>query len=187
MATPMTLTREETLLLVVDVQERLFAAMDPESREDVVRNIKILAAMAQRLGLPRLVSEQYPKGLGRTLPELKEALGAVEPIEKVAFSCCGAEGFQEQLRATGARQVVVAGIETHVCVLLTALDLLSAGYGVHVVADAVCSRTRDHRQLGLDQLRQAGAVVTSTETVLFQLLRRADSDEFRTLQKLIKS
>jgi len=111
----------------------------------------------------------------------------VEPIEKVAFSCCGAEGFWERLRATGAKQAVVAGLETHVCVLLTALDLLNAGYGVHVAADAVCSRTRERRQVGLDQLRQAGAVVTTTETVLFQLLRRADSDEFRTLQKLIKS
>jgi nicotinamidase-related amidase len=187
MATPQSLTREGTLLLVVDVQERLFAVMDPEHREEVVKNIKILAATAQRLGLPLLLSEQYPKGLGRTLPELVETLGPVEPIEKVAFSCCGAEGFRDRLRATGVQQVVLAGIEAHVCVLLTALDLLGAGYGVHVVADAVCSRTRENWQIGLDQLRQAGAVVTSTETVLFQLLRTADSDEFRTLQKLIKS
>jgi nicotinamidase-related amidase len=187
MATPPSLTREGTILLVVDVQERLFAVMDPERREDVVKNIKILAATAQRLGLPLLLSEQYPKGLGRTLPELWHALGPVEPIEKTAFSCCGADGFLERLRATGVRQVVLAGIEAHVCVLLTALDLLGAGYGVHVVADAVCSRTRENWQLGLDQLRQAGASVTSTETLLFQLLGTADSDEFRTLQKLIKS
>jgi nicotinamidase-related amidase len=187
MAIPISLTRESTLLLVVDVQERLFAAMDPEHREGMVKNIKILAASAQQLGLPLLVSEQYPKGLGRTLPEIVGALGPVEPVEKIAFSCCGAEGFWERLRATGRRQVVLTGIEAHVCVLLTALDLLGAGYGVHVVADAVCSRTRENWQIGLDQLRQAGAVVTSTETVLFQLLRAANSEEFRTLQKLLKS
>jgi nicotinamidase-related amidase len=187
MAMPSRLTREGALLLVVDVQERLFAAMDPEHREQVAKNIKILAAVAQRLGLPLLVSEQYPKGLGRTLPELGQALGPVAPIEKTTFSCGGAEGFWERLRATGARQVVLAGIEAHVCVLLTALDLLEAGYAVHVVADAVCSRTRDNWRIGLDQLRQAGVVVTSMETVFFELLRTADADEFRTLQKLIKS
>jgi nicotinamidase-related amidase len=187
MATAIHLTREGALLLVVDVQERLFAVMDPEHREEVAKNIKILAATAQRLGLPLLVSEQYPKGLGHTLPELGQALGPVAPIEKVTFSCCGTDGFWERLRTTGARQVVLTGIEAHVCVLLTALDLLKAGYAVHVVADAVCSRTRENWRIGLDQLRQAGAVVTSTETVLFQLLRTADSEEFRTLQKLIKS
>ncbi len=186
MTHPMSLTPEESLLLVVDVQERLFAAMDPEHREDVARNIKILATAAKRLGLPLLVSEQYPKGLGHTLPEIKEALGGVAPIEKVAFSCCGAEGFAERLTAAGTRRIILTGIEAHVCVLLTALDLLEAGYTVHVVSDAVCSRSRENWRIALDQLRQAGAIVTSTETVLFQLLGRADTDDFKALQPLVK-
>ncbi|MFQ5898531.1 MAG: hydrolase [Candidatus Methylomirabilia bacterium] len=186
MGTPITLTREGTLLLVVDVQERLFAAMDPEQREDMVKNLKILAATAGRLGIPIEVTEQYPKGLGHTLPELKASLGNIEPIEKVAFSCCAAEGFTQRLQAAGARQVILAGIEAHVCVLLTALDLVAQGYTVHVVADATCSRRRENGQIALDQLRQAGAVVTSTESVVFQLLRTADTEDFRFLQLLLK-
>ena len=186
MTPPERLARESSLLLVVDVQERLFAAMDAEHREEMVKNIKVLATAARRLGMLVQVSEQYPKGLGHTLPELRESLGAVEPIAKIAFSCCGAEGFVTWLKATGARQVILTGIEAHVCVLMTALDLLAEGYEVHVVADATCSRRRENRQIALDQLRQAGAVVTSTETVLFQLLTAADTDDFRFLSRLIK-
>ena len=186
MKAPERITREGSLLLVVDVQERLFAAMDPDHREEMVKNIKVLATASRRLGIPIEVSEQYPKGLGHTLPELRESLGEVEPITKVAFSCCDAEGFAERLEATKARQVILTGLEAHVCVLLTALDLLAEGYAVHVVADATCSRRRENRQIALDQLRQAGAVVTSTETVLFQLLRTADTDDFRFLSRLIK-
>ncbi len=180
------LTREGSLLLVVDVQERLFDAMDPEHREEMVRNIKILAAAVRRLAVPILVTEQYPKGLGHTLQEIKDSLGNVDPISKVAFSCCEAEGFTDRLRATGARQVILAGVETHVCVLMTTLGLLADGFAVHVVGDATCSRRRENRQIALDQIRQAGAVVTSTESILFQLMRAADTDDFRFLSRLIK-
>jgi len=183
---PMKLTRDGSALVVVDVQERLFAAMDAEHREEVVKNLKVLATAARRLGLPTLITEQYPKGLGHTLPELKEALGPVEPVERVAFSCCDAEGFSARLRATGRRQVILAGIEAHVCVLLTGLDLLADGYTVHVAADAVTSRTQGSWRMGVDQLRQAGAVITTTESVLFQLLQKADTDDFRVLAQLIK-
>lgn len=180
------LTPQDSLLLVVDVQERLFAAMDPEHREDMVRNIKVLAAAARRLGFPILVTEQYPKGLGHTLPEIKDALGNVASIEKVSFSCCEAQGFTEQLTAAGKTRIILTGMEAHVCVLLTALGLLEAGYAVHVVADAVCSRSRENWRIALDQIRQAGAIVTSTETVLFQLLGRADTEDFKALQPLVK-
>ena len=186
MAHSMRLTREGSTLVVLDVQERLFAAMDAEHREEVVGNLKVLAAAARRLGLPILVTEQYPKGLGHTLPELREALGPVEPLEKVTFSCCDAEGFTARLKAAKTKQVILAGIEAHVCVLLTGLDLLAAGYSVHVAADAVTSRTQGNWRIGVDQLRQAGAVITTTESVLFQLLGKADTDDFRTLAKLIK-
>jgi nicotinamidase-related amidase len=172
------------VLLIVDVQERLFTAMEPERRETVLRNIKILGSAAERLQVPVLLTEQYPKGLGPTVSELRDL--APEPIEKTAFSCCGAGNFTDRLRATGADHVIMAGLETHVCVLLTALDLLPAGFGVSVVADAVCSRRREHHELGLAQARQAGAVVTSTETVVFQLLKTADTDSFRELSKLLR-
>lgn len=184
---PMALGREHTALVLIDMQERLFPAMDSEHREEVMRNLKVLAATARRLQLPTLVTEQYPKGLGHTLPEMKEALPpGLEPIEKVAFSCWGVETFRSRLTASGARQILLGGIEAHVCVLMSALDLLAAGYGVHVVADAVTSRTQANWRLAMAHLRQAGAVVTTTETALFQLLRQADTDEFRELARLIR-
>lgn len=184
---PMTLDRGRTALVVIDVQERLFPAMDTDHREEVMRNIKVLIAAARRLNLGTLVTEQYPKGLGHTLQELKDALPAgAQPVEKVAFSCLGADAFRSRLVATGARQLLLAGIEAHVCVLMSALDLLAEGYGVHIVADAVTSRTQANWRLAMAQLRQAGAVVTTTETALFQLLRKADTDDFRELARLIR-
>ena len=186
MAHSMKLARAGSTLVIVDVQERLFAAMDAEHREEVVRNLKILATAARRLGLPILVTEQYPKGLGHTLPELRDALGPVEPVAKVAFSCCEAEGFTARLRAAGTRQVILAGIEAHVCVLMTGLDLLAEGYALHVAADAVTSRSQGNWRIGVEQLRQAGAVITSTESVLFQLLGKADTEDFRALSQLIR-
>ena len=184
---PMTLDRARTALVVIDVQERLFPAMDADHREEVMRNIKVLTATARRLNLGTLVTEQYPKGLGHTLQEVKDALPpGVQPVEKVAFSCQGVEAFRSRLTATGARQLLLAGIEAHVCVLMSALDLLAEGYDVHIVADAVTSRTQANWRLAMAQLRQAGAVVTTTETVLFQLLRQADTDDFRELARLIR-
>lgn len=183
----MTLMPARTALVLCDVQERLFPAMDADHREEVMRNIKVLAASARRLHVPILVTEQYPKGLGPTLQEVMDALGpGAEPIEKVTFSCSGVGTFRARLEAISARHVVLAGIEAHVSVLMSALDLLAEGYVVHVVADAVTSRTRANWRLAMNQLRQAGAVVTATETVLFQLLRQADTDEFRELARLIR-
>ncbi|HET7342556.1 MAG TPA: isochorismatase family protein [Methylomirabilota bacterium] len=174
------------VLVVVDVQERLFNAMDAERRDDMMANLKILVAAAQRLDVPVLLTEQYPKGLGRTLPELRALLPDVAPLEKTAFSCTDADGFLDRLRALGADHVVLAGVEAHVCVLLTALALLGQGLRVSVVADAVCSRRAATMEIGLAQARQAGAVITCTETVVFQLLGRADSDAFRELSKLLR-
>jgi nicotinamidase-related amidase len=174
------------VLTIVDVQERLFNAMDAERRDDMVTNVKILASAARRLDVPVLVTEQYPKGLGRTLPEVKSLLADVPPFEKTAFSCADATGFMDRVRALGADHVILTGIEAHVCVLLTALDLLGRGLKVSVVADAVCSRRAANLEIGLAQARQAGAVITATETVVFQLLGGADNDAFRELSKLLK-
>jgi nicotinamidase-related amidase len=174
------------VLVVVDVQERLFNAMDAERRDEMIANVKILAASARRIGVPVVVTEQYPKGLGTTLPELRALLGDAAPLVKTAFSCCRADGFADRLRASGADHVVLVGLEAHVCVLLTALDLAAQGLRVSVVADAVCSRRAASVETGLAEARQAGAVVTSTETVVFRWLGGADSDAFRELSKLLR-
>jgi nicotinamidase-related amidase len=175
-----------TALVIVDVQERLFAAMEGAQRDAMLGNIKLLAAAARRLGVPVVVTEQYPKGLGHTLPQVRESVGDVAPLEKTAFSCCGAEGFLDRLQAARADSVILTGIEAHVCVLLTALDLVGRGFHVSVVADAVCSRRSSNLEQGLAQMRQAGAVVTSTETLVFQLLGSADHEAFRDLSKLLR-
>jgi nicotinamidase-related amidase len=174
------------VLVVVDVQERLFNVMDADRRDDMVANVKILVSTARRLDVPMLVTEQYPKGLGRTLPELRALLGEVTPIEKTAFSCAGADGFLNRLHALERDHVILVGLEAHVCVLLTALDLLGHGLQVSIVADAVCSRRPANLEIGLAQARQAGAVITATETVVFQLLGSADSEAFRELSKLLR-
>ena len=125
-------------------------------------------------------------GLGRTLPELRVLLDESPPIEKTAFSACGAAGFTERVAGHAAEPVILTGVEAHVCVLLTALDLLSKGYRVSIIADAVCSRREATMDVGLAQARQAGAVITSTETVVFQLLGGSDTEAFREISKLLR-
>lgn len=152
-----------------------------------MRNIKVLAAAARRLRVPVVVTEQYPKGLGHTLRELHETLGPdVQPVAKASFSCWGAEEVRVRLKASGTRRVILAGIEAHVCVLISALDLMSEGLTVHVAADAVTSRSQANWRLGTEQLRQAGAVVSASETLVFQLLGQADTDDFRELSRLLR-
>ncbi len=175
------LTREGTVLVVVDVQERLAAVMP--YREQVIANIRRLIKVARLLQIPCVVTEQYPRGLGPTVPELQELLPGETFLEKMSFSCCGIETFAAQLQRLQARKLLVVGMETHVCVLQTVLDCLAAGYLVHVPNDAVCSRFTNDWRTGLARLAAAGAVVTTTETALFELLERAGTDEFRTARK----
>jgi hypothetical protein len=170
--------------VAVDVQERLFNAMDADRRDDMVANVKMLLSAAHRLGGPGLVDEQYPQGLGRT--EMRALLGETRPFEQTAFSCAKADGFMDRVQYLGADNLILIGIEARVCALLTALDLLQRGVRVSSVADAVCSRHPANLEIGLGQARQAGAVITATETVVFQLLGRADSDAFRELSKLLR-
>lgn len=176
----------QPVVVLTDVQERLFGAMDAERRDDMIRNLKILLTAARRLAIPIVVTEQYPKGLGRTLPELRVLLDEAPAIEKTSFSACGAPEFTERLSTLAAEPIILTGVEAHVCVLLTALDLLGMGRRVWIVADAVCSRRAATMDIGLAQARQAGAIVTSTETVVFQLLGRADTEAFREVAKLLR-
>lgn len=179
--------REATALILVDFQERLFAAMDPARKDEVLQNTKLLLQLAKTMDLPVLVTEQYPKGLGRTIPEvLGELPQRVEPVEKLVFSSWRAEGIADRFAEWGARCGIVIGMESHVCVLGTVVDMLRDGITVHVPRDAVISRTRENCETGLELMDRAGAWVTSTETVIFQMLERAGTDAFKTMSKLLK-
>ena len=178
------LAKEDALLLIVDIQERLVAAMTEKDR--VIANTKHLIEAARLLNFPLLVTEQYPKGLGPTVPELKEALLQSPAIEKLTFSCCGETSFMKAVKNTNRKQIILVGMETHVCVLQTCIDLLSEGYILHVVSDAICSRSDSNYRTALEYMRDAGAVITCTETVLFQLLQKAGSDEFKSISRRIK-
>ena len=177
---------EECLLLIVDAQERLMAAMKESVRAQVVGRIRTLAEAASRLGFPAIVTEQYPKGLGPTVKEVAAKVPDFSPIAKMSFSCCGAEAFSPRLRESGRTKILLTGAETHVCCYQTALDLLENGFIVHVVADALCSRSKLDWRTGLSALERAGAVPTTTEQALFDLLRTAGSEDFKFLSKLIR-
>ena len=178
------LTVADTVLLVVDVQEKLARAMP--GRDDLVLKTQQLVEGARVLGLPMIFSEQNPKGLGPTLPEIVARVPDFRPVEKISFSCCGSRECMQRLRATGRRDVVVAGIETHVCVYQTVVDLLAEGFRVEVVADACASRTAENKQLGLDRCRRAGAAVTSVEILLFELLKAAEGPQFKDILRIVK-
>lgn len=178
------LSRDNSLLVIVDIQERLVPAM--QVKDKVVANTLHLIEAAKLLNIPLRVTEQYPKGLGRTIREIAEALPECAPIEKITFSCCGQQAFLDAVASTGRTHVILAGMETHVCVLQTCIDLLRSGYHVHAAADAICSRSKENYRLALEFMRDAGAVISCTETILFQLLEKAGSDEFRTISKRIK-
>jgi nicotinamidase-related amidase len=177
----MELERNDTTFLIIDIQERLARAMPQEQLRLMVENVRRLGAAAAELGVPVVATEQYPKGLG---PSLEEVSGAVEgwaPLEKTSFDCCGAPGF-----AIATKSVVIAGMETHVCVYQTARSLASRGHTVHVVSDAVVSRHSENREVGLELMRHAGAIVTSTEAVLFDLLKGSDAPEFKAVSNLVR-
>jgi len=178
--------RGDSVLLVVDMQERLLAAMPEEPRGKMLRNAGILIQAARRLGIPVLVSEQYPKGLGHTVSEIRGLLPDVEPIEKMVFSCAGEERFIGAIAPLGRRSYVLAGIENHVCVLQTALDLAAAGNRVWTARDATCSRTRENWKAGNEVMARAGVTISSTEILLFQWLRTAAAEEFREISKLVR-
>ena len=180
--------REDSVLVVVDVQERLVPAIDRELYERSVRNFKIVIEAAGTLGIPIVLTEQYPKGLGRTVPDVVRALEGkpFERIEKVAFSCGRDEGFLAAIAKTARRQVVIVGMETHVCVYQTSLDLINAGYEVFVLDDAVSSRFLHNYQSGIAALRDAGAVVVSTETAVFQWMKVAGTPEFKKISSLLR-
>jgi nicotinamidase-related amidase len=178
-----TLTKEETVLMVIDIQERLVPAM-PYGQE-AIQNTNILISVSNKLNIPIIITEQYPKGLGRTASEVSSYFEEAEVYEKITFSGCTDE-VTAALKRLGKKKIIIAGMETHVCVFQTARDLLAHDYHVFVVRDAVCSRTTGNHLNGLSLMSVMGAVITNTETVFFDLMKKAGTPLFKELSKLIK-
>lgn len=171
-------------LLIIDIQERINAVM--KYREKVIENTVRLIKGSNILNVPIFITEQYRKGLGPTEQPILEALTQPGIIEKMSFSCCAVKPLMEQLRSNNVQQIVVCGIETHVCVLQTALDLLSEGFQVHLVRDAVSSRKKLDHKTAINRMHRAGIIVTTTESVLFELLEKAGTPEFKQISQLVK-
>lgn len=177
------LNPDNTVLVVVDVQEKLARVMS--EKEALLASVVKMLKGAKILGLPVIRTEQNPKGLGETVVEVAELLSD-EPVTKLSFSCCGETNFMERLSALNRRQVLILGIESHVCVYQTVADLLHSGYEVQVVADAVSSRTPENRAIGLERCKELGASLTSVETALFELLKKGEGDKFKEMLRVVK-
>jgi len=182
------LCREDMVLLIIDIQERLAAAMPENVLQQCEKNVAILCEMAKRLEIPVVVSEQYPKGLGATRTVIAESLtnATVHSLEKVEFSVCDNDGFSNVWNDLNRSQWVVAGMETHVCVYQSVRDLVDLGAQVHVLSDAVVSRTKRNWEIGLELTKNLGATISSTEVVLFDILQKATGEHFKALSKAIR-
>jgi nicotinamidase-related amidase len=184
-AVPTRLERERTALVVVDLQQKLLPAIAESER--VLRNSLLLLRLARVLDLPVVLTTQYRKGLGATVPEVAAAAAGVEPLDKVSFGCFGSEEFLARLRALDGRdQLLVAGIESHICVAQTVLGALEHGYRVHVAGDAVGSRSESNRQVGLSRMERAGALLSSAEMAVYELLARSDGHAFKQMLPYLK-
>lgn len=180
----MILDRHHTLALCVDIQERLLPHI--HGHEELIRRTAILIKGLRVVNVPIVVTEQYTKGLGTTVPEISEALGSYEPIEKMSFSCCGNPDVEAAVLVNSRHQIIVFGIEAHVCVQQTVLDLIAQGQKVVVVDDCVSSRSANDRRIALERMRDAGAVISTMESVLFELLRVSGTQEFKSISALVK-
>lgn len=180
----MLIRRNQSLLLIVDIQERLAPAIS--NADTVVANAAKLIHAAKQLSVPILASEQYPKGLGRTVTALRELLPTQTLFDKTHFSCLGESGMAERLQQQQRGQIIICGMEAHVCVLQTAMDIKAAGFTSIVVADAVSSRRVESYELSLARLRDAGVAIVTTEMVLFEWIAQAGTPEFKALLPLIK-
>jgi nicotinamidase-related amidase len=178
------LVAEDTILVIVDIQEKLTAAM--YEKEALVENAVKMVKGAQILGIPIVSTEQNPDGLGQTIPQIAELLKDARPFSKLTFSCCGERPFVDELEKIDRHQILLGGIECHVCVYQSVVDLLDLGYEVEVVADVVSSRTLENKEIGLAKCEAYGAYLTSVETALFELLQVAKGEKFKEMLKVVK-
>lgn len=184
MTVPNTLMTGETVVVAIDFQERLFPVM--HEKEKLLKNVLKLIQGSRVLGVPVILTEQYPKGLGPTLPEIKGLLPDAQPVEKTCFNCCDEENFGQALEISKRRQVLICGIEAHICVYQTAMALLRTGYEVQVVADCISSRDPKNRIVSLFRMGNAGASPTTVETALFELLKVGRGDTFKEISNIVK-
>lgn len=178
------LSHEKTGLIIVDAQERLMQVMDNPDR--VTDRVLKLLNLSRLFSLPVILTEQNPTLLGSTIPAVKAMLPEYTPIEKLDFDCCNVDAFNQRLQEKALRNIILTGVETHICIFQTCVSLMQRGYTVHVPHHAVDSRTADNWHIGLSLMREAGAVITSAETVIFQILKRAGTPEFREMLKVVK-
>jgi len=177
---------DNSLLLVIDIQSKLVAAMPENDADQMIDNSGRLIEAAETLDIPVLLTEQYPKGLGPTDHQLTEKLDQdTATFEKTGFSCLAADGFSEALEQSGRKQIIIIGLETHVCIIQTALELLNSSYQVHVVEDAVCSRKTEHKLFALQRMQQQGATITCHESVLFEWLKNSNHPAFKSISRLL--
>lgn len=178
------LNANDSLLLLIDIQGNLAQLM--RDRDKLFKNIQILIHSARILNLPMVWMEQIPEKLGSTVPEVANLLKGMQPLAKTSFSCCGDDVIMTAIGETGRRQVLVSGIETHICVYQSTRDLIQRGYEVHVMADAVSSRVAGNRKIGLARMQNDGAVISNVEMALFEMLQKAKGNQFRQVIKLLK-
>lgn len=180
----MRIIAEQSAGILIDVQQKLFPHID--AHDQLESKLKTLISGLQLLGIPILVTEQYTKGLGETIPEIKHILNDYSPIEKLSFSCCDEVTFSEHITDLQKQFFIIAGIETHVCVLQTVIDLITSGYQPVVVSDCVSSRYIEDKKTAIDRILQEGAIVTSTESLLFELTRKSGTPLFKEISRLVK-
>jgi nicotinamidase-related amidase len=175
---------DNSVLLVIDIQEKLYRAI--YQKEQMLDNLQRLIKGIKVLEIPILVTEQYPQGLGATIPEITQLLPDVKRLPKVCFSCCADEAILREIKKLNRKQVLIAGIESHICVYQTTADLIAEGYEVFGVSDAISSRTAENRDTGLKMMTQSGAKLTNTEAALFELLKVAKGDKFKAISQIIR-
>jgi len=178
------LDKENTALLIIDVQEKLMEVMGNGQR--IVTNILNLLQLSELYDLPVILTEHFPKWLGSTLPEIVKSLPSTYPIKKLNFNCCDVDAFNRKLDSTGRKNIIITGVESHICVFQTCASILERGFNAHVPQDAVDSRTEENWRVGLELMNKAGAYITSTETVIYQILKKAGTKEFKKMLKLIR-
>lgn len=178
---------EDSCLLVIDIQTRLTSVMPGKVLDRLERNSTLLLKTAAQLSIPVFVTRQYPQGLGPLVPDIENALPDNKKLfEKTCFSCADADNFMHELENSGKKQVIITGIEAHICVLQTAIDLLCAGYSVFVVIDAVCSRQRENYENAISRLQQSGIITCNTESIIFEWLKDSRNEHFKHVSALIK-
>lgn len=183
-ANRMRIPRDNTVAIIIDIQERLVPHI--HDNETIAGNTEILIKGMQVLGIPIHVTQQYSKGLGHTIPRIESLFESFGFIEKTAFSCCDEQDLVRALKATGKKYVLIAGIESHVCVLQTVIDLMDQGYVPVVIEDCVSSRKPSDKSIAMERMRSEGAIISSYESILFELCRFSGTEEFKSISKLVK-